>query len=292
MASPRPLAAEIPGRDATAPRPKSLILDVYGRYASQFHGWLAVSDLVDLMELLGVEEQAVRSAVSRMTRRGLLERRSRDGMRGYAVTPPTTTLFEQADRKIYQPIRPSPVSEGWVVVSFSMPESDRDKRHALRSQLMWLGLGTVSGGVRIGPARILDDVVEVVKRLGVEDYVDVFTADHRGLGSVVDLANRAWDLSALAEAYRLFLGHFAGVHRAVRRRRSIDPADAFTTYTLTLHEWRKFPYLDPGLASDLLPDGWPGPAAWDLFTDLRARLEPAAFEHAAAVAARNRTPTG
>ncbi len=59
-------------REGSNRRPKSLILDIYGRYSAQFRGWIAVSDLIELMGLLDVDEQAVRSAVSRMTRRGLL----------------------------------------------------------------------------------------------------------------------------------------------------------------------------------------------------------------------------
>lgn len=292
MPGSRPLVSAIPARVASAPRPKSLILDVYGRYAAQFDGWLPVSDLVELMGLLGVDEQAVRSAVSRMARRDLLEREARSGVRGYAVTMSAAAIFAAADRKIYGEITPSPVSEGWLLVSFSMPEEARDKRHALRSQLMWLGLGTVSSGLRIGPRRIHADVVEVVERLGLEEYVDLFTADHLGLGPLVDLANRAWDLSALADAYRDFVHRFVPLHRAVRRRQGQDPADAFAAYTLTLHEWRKFPYLDPGLAPELLPDDWPGTEAWDLFADLRTRLEPAAFEHATTVAERTRSERG
>lgn len=292
MAQRTPLTETIPGRDSAAPRPKSLILDVYGRYASQFDGWLAVSDLVELMGLLNVDEQAVRSAVSRMTRRGLLEREVRSGTRGYAVTATAAEMFAEADHKIYEEIGHAPVSDGWILVSFSMPEDARDKRHALRSHLMWLGLGTVSSGLRIGPRRIHDDVVDVVGRLGLEEYVDLFSAEHLGLGPLVDLAERAWDLPALAGAYRDFLQRFGPLHREVRSRKVIDPADAFATYTITLHEWRKFPYLDPGLPPELLPDDWPGPAAWDLFADLRARLEPTAFDHAASIAARTSASAG
>src|SRR6266545_3300782 len=48
-------------------RPKSLILDLYGAYIRRLGGWMAVSNLITLMGQLGVDEQAVRSAVSRLT---------------------------------------------------------------------------------------------------------------------------------------------------------------------------------------------------------------------------------
>jgi phenylacetic acid degradation operon negative regulatory protein len=40
-----------------------------------------------------------------------------------------------------------------------------------------------------------------------------------------------------------------------------------------LTDWRRLPYLDPGLPAELLPDGWVGTRAADLFFALRALLE-------------------
>ena len=266
-------------------RPKSLILDIYGRYSAQFRGWIAVSDLIDLMGLLDVDEQAVRSAVSRMTRRGLLTPEVRDRERGYRVTAQAEELFADADRRIYVSMEPARLGDGWVLVSFSMPETDRDKRHVLRSKLTWHGMGNLSSGLWIAPARILDDVRETVKALGLVEYTDVFHASHEGMGDLAELVRRSWDLDALSSSYRSFLDHHRPVGDALARRRTaIAGEEAFTLYTHALHEWRKFPYLDPGLPLELLPDEWPGRAAAELFKQLRTRLEPIAFEFAAAVA--------
>jgi len=270
----------------TTHRPKSLILDLYGRYSPQFRGWIAVSDLVQLMGLLGVDEQAVRSAVSRMTRRGLLHQEVRDGVRGYGTTDEADELMADGDRRIYASMEPARLADGWVLLSFSMPESERDKRHVLRSKLMWLGMGNMSNALWIGPHRVLDDVLRTVDALGFQNYVDVFHAEHESHGRVHDLVARSWDLDRLAALYDDFLAEHGPQLvevRAVRDR--IEPERAFVVYTLALHQWRKFPYLDPGLPAELLPTGWPGLAAADLFQQLRSRLEPTAFEFAAGVVA-------
>ena len=49
--------------------------------------------------------------------------------------------------------------------------------------------------------------------------------------------------------------------------------EAFADYVRVLTDWRRLPYLDPGLPAELLPDGWVGIWAADLFFALRARLE-------------------
>jgi len=277
-----------PVNDDTAPsrRPKTLILDVYGRYSPQFHGWLGVADLVHFMELLGIDEQAVRSAVSRMARRGMLHKEVRSSVRGYATTAAADDLLADGDRRIYSSMDPAPLDDGWVLVSFSVPETERDKRHTLRAKLMWLGMGIVSSGLWIAPRRVTPLVLESIGALGVEQHVDVFSAQYQGFDDTVELVHRAWDLDGLAGMYQQFLDDHGPIERRLARRRGEpDGAEAFARYTLALHDWRKFPYLDPGLPVELLPAKWPGRSAADLFDRMRTRLEPAAFAYAEQVVA-------
>jgi phenylacetic acid degradation operon negative regulatory protein len=47
-----------------------------------------------------------------------------------------------------------------------------------------------------------------------------------------------------------------------------------------LTAWRRLPYLDPGLPLEVLPGGWVGLTAGDVFADLNARLATPARRHA------------
>ena len=47
-----------------------------------------------------------------------------------------------------------------------------------------------------------------------------------------------------------------------------------------LTAWRRLPYLDPGIPLELLPAGWPGVHAGDLFAKLDGRLRDPAAKHA------------
>jgi len=170
-------------------------------------------------------------------------------------------------------------------VSFSMPESDRNKRHVLRSRLTWHGMGNLSSGLWIGPARILEDVSQMLVEEGFAKYADIFRAGYEGLRDVADLVRHSWDLDELASLYQEFLDDQLPIRNVLGGRPPSVDADAFAIYTRALHEWRKFPYLDPGLPSELLPADWPGLPAAVLFAELRELLEPAAFDFAASVAA-------
>jgi phenylacetic acid degradation operon negative regulatory protein len=267
-------------------RPKSLILDLYGAYIRRLGGWMAVSNLITLMGQLGVDEQAVRSAVSRMTRRGLLAQETRAGVRGYRLSDEALRVVAEGDRRIFSTIQPARLDDGWIVVAFSVPEDERDRRHVLRSRLTWMGFGMVANGVWMAPRRMLPELRDTVRRLEFERYVHVFDGTYGGFEELERLVRRCWDLDGLRAMYRGFLREFEPVLERWTAT-TPDPVElrAFVDYTSVLDRWRRFPYLDPGLPVELLPSGWEGRAAANLFFGLRGRLEPPAVRHVEGVGA-------
>src|SRR2546430_5412902 len=134
----------------TAARPRQLIVTLYGLYAREDGGWGSVAALVGLMAGLGVGEPAVRSSISRLKRRGLLDAERRAGSAGYALTAAARRILDDGDARIFVRRRAT-AEDGWVLVVFSVPESEREKRHLLRSRLARLGFGTVTPGLWIAP---------------------------------------------------------------------------------------------------------------------------------------------
>src|SRR4051795_11372434 len=65
--------------------PRSLLMTFFGAFLRRLGGWIAVADLVALMGDLGLDEQAVRSAVSRLKRRGVIAPERRGGAAGYRL---------------------------------------------------------------------------------------------------------------------------------------------------------------------------------------------------------------
>ena len=78
--------------------PRQLILSLYGLYAREEGDWLSVASLIALMADLGVDSAAVRSSVSRLKRRGVLEAARRDGRAGYALSPSTLEVLREGDQ--------------------------------------------------------------------------------------------------------------------------------------------------------------------------------------------------
>jgi phenylacetic acid degradation operon negative regulatory protein len=268
----------IPGR----PQPRALIVTLYGLYARETDGWLAVGTVVRLLGELDVDEPAVRSSISRLKRRGLLDSQRVNGMAGYALSKAAQAILAEGDRRIFQR-RQAGLADGWLLAIFSVPEAERERRHALRSRLSWLGFGTVSSGVWIAPGHLDAETREVLERYDLSAYVDLFRADYLAFGDVAAQVALWWDLAQLQRCYDDFCAEFAPVLARWRRRRASRDAGAFADYVRALTAWRRLPYLDPGLPPEVLPKGWPGAQAADLFFDLHTRLAPAADRHVHAV---------
>ena len=267
---------------ARGPQPRSLIVTIYGSYAREDDGWLSVAALIRLMRALGVDDPAVRSSISRLKRRGILLPERRDGAAGYALSGDAREILSEGDRRIFA--RPAArLEDGWVLAVFSVPESERQRRHTLRSRLAWLGFGTAAPGVWIAPAHLAEDTRAVLRRLGLAPYVDLFRADYLDFADLSQEVARWWDLDGIAEQYGAYVAAWGPVLAAWKRRRGVDPERAFSDYVATLDAWRRLPYLDPGLPGELLPRGWQGTRAADVFFGLRDRLQDAAHEHVAAV---------
>jgi phenylacetic acid degradation operon negative regulatory protein len=255
--------------------PRHLILTLFGLYARDAADWLSVRSLIALMTDLDVDAAATRSSVSRLKKRGVLVPSRQDGQAGYTLSASALAVLAEGDARIWSRPRAS-VADGWLVVVFSVPELEREKRHELRSLLTRLGFGTAAPGVWVAPGTAYDETLAAVLRQGLATYTEFFRGSYLGVGSVDARVGEWWDLTGVAALYDEFLAE----HRPLARLRGADPARAFAAYVPMLTAWRRFPYLDPGIPLELLPARWPGVAAGDLFETLDARLRDPAAQHA------------
>ncbi|MGO9050974.1 MAG: PaaX family transcriptional regulator C-terminal domain-containing protein [Streptosporangiaceae bacterium] len=209
--------------DGRSAQPRALIVTICGLYAREAGGWLSVAALIRMMAELGVDEAAVRSAISRLKRRGVLEPRRRGGAAGYALSERGREILAEGDRRIFGRPR-ARLADGWLVAVFSVPESERGRRHALRSRLAWLGFGIVSAGVWIAPAHLAAETTDVLARYGLSGYVDLFRADYLAFGEVREQLRRWWDLDRLEQLYQAFLDDAAPVRERWLARPAPEPA--------------------------------------------------------------------
>ncbi|MEU9700598.1 PaaX family transcriptional regulator C-terminal domain-containing protein [Streptomyces sp. NPDC047981] len=259
-------------------RPSSLINTVYGAFLRPLGGWISIADLIVLMNELDVDAPAVRSAISRLKKRGILEPERR-GVNGYRLSPAVHPVFDEGDRRIFGSLEPADLADGWVTAVFSVPESERAHRYQLRTRLTWLGFGNITSGVWLAPGRLLDDARATLDRLGLSAYVHLFASRYVAFSELRASVSTWWDFPAIQAQYAAFSDTYGPVSARMTEGAEIDPEEAFRHYVPLLTQWRRLPYLDPGLPEELLPEDWNAVEARRLFQRLHAVLAEPSLRH-------------
>lgn len=245
----------------------SLLRTIIGCYLRRLGGWISSAALMELMTTVGVNQTGTRTAILRVRSKGILTTEVRDGRAGYALEPAALPRLARGDRRIYSP-RAMNVSDRWCLISYSLPESQRQLRHQLRRRLSWIGCGTVSAALWICPEYLTREVEDILTDLEVGEEAVIFLASEPRLdGGLERAVAQWWDLPAIAARHQEFLSGYGSVAD------SLTPREAFASWMGCLDAWRVIPYVDPGLPLAWLPADWPGNRSIPLFADLRKRLE-------------------
>jgi phenylacetic acid degradation operon negative regulatory protein len=99
----------------------------------------------------------------------------------------------------------------------------------------------------------------------------VFRSRSAGSAADRDIAARSWDLAGLDRAYAELLATYrprlAGYRAGARQG-----AEALVERMNLVHDYRRFPFRDPDLPPELLPAGWSGRAAHEVFLEAHGLL--------------------
>jgi len=259
---------------------RSLLLTVLGEFVLPYDEPVWTSALLNVSVGLGIEEKSARQALNRMAADGWIASR-RSGRRvRWELTEHGRTLLREGAERIYSFGQERDSWDGrWLVLLVSVPESKREMRHQLRTKLSWAGLGSPAPGVWVSPHVSREaEAKQVVDDLGLDAAVFSFSGAFAAIGSERAMVEQAWHLDDLAAAYEEFVRTFAGLRP--------DPGEQVLLAQIRLvHEWRRFPRLDPQLPQELLPPHWIGLRAANVFADLHRTWHDEAQRHWAELAA-------
>ncbi|GAA4753696.1 PaaX family transcriptional regulator C-terminal domain-containing protein [Modestobacter marinus] len=221
----------------------ALILDTY-------EDPLPTRVFLDVLGSVGVSADATRSVLTRLTERGLLTRHQDGRVASYGLTETSRRVLREGRRRVRTPDPFHQASSDWTLLSFSLPESQRDVRSRLRSRLTWAGFGCLRDGLWIAPGRVdLDSIIAVGADVGGLS-IDGFVAAPAAGTDVARFVRRAWDLDALRWEHEEFLRRW---DRPLPRGE-----DPLALFTLLGAHWIRLLRSDPVLPERHLGEDWPG----------------------------------
>jgi phenylacetic acid degradation operon negative regulatory protein len=252
-------------------KPRSWLFDLFGDYVEHRDRELWTGSIIALAAEFDLTERAIRSALLRMQRDGWLAVRRAGARSFYGLTDAGRKLIDTGRERIMR--GPEQHWDGrWVVLTYTIPESHRELRDRLRTELGWLGFGGLGSGLFVSPRDRQDELAELARRHDLDHEMTVFRAEHVWPGDNRALAARCWDLEGLNARYAGFIEAF-GRYRNVAQ---LSPQQCLLVRFALIDAYRRFPFLDPGLPRELLPEDWQGFEAAALFRELHERLAPGA----------------
>ncbi|MBN9192016.1 PaaX family transcriptional regulator C-terminal domain-containing protein [Microbacterium sp.] len=255
-------------------RARTLLLTILGSMTAPHDLVLWHETYVALLCELGLSESAARQALARAGAAGWIES-ERAGRRTRLRVPGAHREgLATASARIERFGRPFDWDGEWLVVILKVPEQARSLRHHVRTQLGWLGFGSLGNGVWISPHGE-NEQAALALLSSAEDPLDAYAfRSARSVGiSPEKLATAAWDMPSLHARYSAFLDTFRGLSPDT-------PRSAWTPWVNLVTAWRHFPLFDPELPEHLLPEDWPRAEAFRLFHRCDDRWAPLALEHA------------
>jgi phenylacetic acid degradation operon negative regulatory protein len=242
-----------------SPRPQSLMLTFFGIHVLGRDLAVSSGSVIDALGRVDVTEEAVRSTLTRMVSRGLLERHRQGRKMYFALTPRAVSVLQDGHDRVWRRGAANLDWDGqWTLVGFSLPEAWRRERHDLRSRLTWGGFGPLQNGLWVAPGSV--DVAALLNDLGLDAYLRVFRGTVLKPTEVPTMLEAAFDTAAIAADYRAFLQRWSQPDAG-----GPDPLGS----QLLLHtDWLELVRRDPHLPAEHLPADWPAISAEELFHTL------------------------
>ncbi len=241
-------------------RPQSVVFTLLAEHVLGGDRAVFSGSFIDVLGRVGIGEHATRSTLDRMARRGLLTRLRQGRKAYYRMTPRCVATLEDGRTRIWQTGAVCDAApRAWTLLTFSMPETIRSKRHDLRARLGWAGFGQLQHGAWLAPSEL--DVRPIVEPLGLAAHVRAFHVQPVAPTDAAEVIASTFELDELAARYRGFLERW----KQPPARALSDPL-ALTLRLST--EWLRIIRDDPRVPVQLLPPGWPAIAAQQLFRTL------------------------
>lgn len=262
--------------------PRSATITIYGDYVRHKGGEIGIGSLIKLLGDLGLSEQAVRSAVSRMCRAGLLQVRQKGRKSYYSLTSAGFDMLNKGAQRIFER-NVKKWDRNWTLVVYFIPEQRRELRHQLRTELGQVGFGPLSAAAWISPHDLTREATDIADKLHIKDFIQVFRAKSEGFMPGGEVISRCWELERIKKRYSDFMAKYSPKLERHKKRLKVgetpSPSECFVERFRLLDEYRRLPFFDPDLPEELLPSGWPRSRATSVFNDYYALLAASANEY-------------
>ena len=266
----------------------SLISTIFGDSVLHRGGNISLVSLIQLMELFGLNDRAVRTSVFRLVKNDWLCSDKIGRTSFYRITDSSRSTYLQAEQRIYND-QMKEWDHYWDLILMST--LDTENKALLKKELEWLGFANISTNLMAYPGCNRIELQRLLVDLNMSEQVVVFKAETLQLfNNSVDTIGRMlrtnWPIDELRQRYLQFLDIFREIGvLLMQENEQLEPVQAFQIRTLLIHYYRRILLKDPALPLELLPTDWPAISARTLSMNIYKKVFEPADEYFLSVAA-------
>ncbi|MDC4548118.1 phenylacetic acid degradation operon negative regulatory protein PaaX [Acinetobacter baumannii] len=266
----------------------SLISTIFGDSVLHRGGNISLASLIQLLELFGFNDRAVRTSVFRLVKNDWLCSDKIGRTSFYRITDSSRSTYLQAEQRIYND-QMKEWDYYWDLILMS--SLDTENKALLKKELEWLGFANISTNLMAYPGCNRIELQRLLVDLNMSEQVVVFKAETLQLfNNSVDTIGRMlrtnWPIDELRQRYLQFLDIFREIGvLLMQENEQLEPVQAFQIRTLLIHYYRRILLKDPALPLELLPTDWPAISARTLSMNIYKKVFEPADEYFLSVAA-------
>ncbi|WP_152911030.1 PaaX family transcriptional regulator C-terminal domain-containing protein [Acinetobacter baumannii] len=266
----------------------SLISTIFGDSVLHRGGNISLASLIQLLELFGFNDRAVRTSVFRLVKNDWLCSDKIGRTSFYRITDSSRSTYLQAEQRIYND-QMKEWDHYWDLILMS--SLDTENKALLKKELEWLGFANISTNLMAYPGCNRIELQRLLVDLNMSEQVVVFKAETLQLfNNSVDTIGRMlrtnWPIDELRQRYLQFLDIFREIGvLLMQENEQLEPVQAFQIRTLLIHYYRRILLKDPALQLELLPTDWPAISARTLSMNIYKKVFEPADEYFLSVAA-------
>ncbi|WP_081033823.1 PaaX family transcriptional regulator [Acinetobacter lactucae] len=266
----------------------SLISTIFGDSVLHRGGNISLASLIQLLELFGFNDRAVRTSVFRLVKNDWLCSDKIGRTSFYRITDSSRSTYLQAEQRIYND-QMKEWDHYWDLIL--MCSLDTENKALLKKELEWLGFANISTNLMAYPGCNRIELQRLLVDLNMSEQVVVFKAETLQLfNNSVDTIGRMlrtnWPIDELRQRYLQFLDIFREIGvLLMQENEQLEPVQAFQIRTLLIHYYRRILLKDPALPLELLPTDWPAISARTLSMNIYKKVFEPADEYFLSVAA-------
>ncbi|MHC3033561.1 PaaX family transcriptional regulator [Acinetobacter nosocomialis] len=266
----------------------SLISTIFGDSVLHRGGNISLASLIQLLELFGFNDRAVRTSVFRLVKNDWLCSDKIGRTSFYRITDSSRSTYLQAEQRIYND-QMKEWDHYWDLILMS--SLDTENKALLKKELEWLGFANISTNLMAYPGCNRIELQRLLVDLNMSEQVVVFKAETLQLfNNSVDTIGRMlrtnWPIDELRQRYLQFLDIFREIGvLLMQENEQLEPVQAFQIRTLLIHYYRRILLKDPALPLELMPTDWPAISARTLSMNIYKKVFEPADEYFLSVAA-------